>query len=130
MSSVTSARWLIPRQRGLSEAMRPGYGWQRRFGITPPRRSRGAPWSDQRGQRTVIHVLRRLLAPWRTASTWRMLVHAVLDLPLGMLCFVPTVALLGATLGLAVTLPLAIVPLTLVLAWTRLATTVERSRFE
>jgi signal transduction histidine kinase len=78
----------------------------------------------------VIDVLHRLLAPWRTASTWRMLVHAVLDLPMGVICFVPTVVLLAATVVLSITLPLAIVTLSLALAWTRVASTIERSRFE
>ena len=47
-------------------------------------------------------VIRRLLAPWRTAATWRSLVHAVLDLPLGVALFVPTVVLLALTLAIVV----------------------------
>jgi signal transduction histidine kinase len=74
-------------------------------------------------------VIRRLLAPWRTASTWRLLVHAVLDLPLGVALFVPTVVLLAVTLGLSFTLLFALIPLTLLLFWGHIAATVERSRY-
>ena len=78
----------------------------------------------------MTDVLRRLLAPWRDpGALWRSLVHAVLDLPFGLLCFVPTVALLSITVGLAIVFPLALIPLTLALVWTRAITTVERSRF-
>ena len=54
--------------------------------------------------------------------------HAVLSLPLGVLAFVPTVVLLSLTLGLAITLPLALIPLYLVLVWGRVVGAVERSR--
>jgi len=73
-------------------------------------------------------VIARLLQPWRTAQTWRTLAHTALDLPIGIALFTLTIALLGATLGLAITLPLAIVPLGLLLLLARAAGTVERSR--
>jgi signal transduction histidine kinase len=73
-------------------------------------------------------VLERLLQPWRSADTWRALVFAALDGPIGVAAFAPTIALLAATGGLAITLPLALVPLTVLLVWTRLIARVERSR--
>jgi signal transduction histidine kinase len=74
-------------------------------------------------------VIDRVLAPWRTASTWRLLVHAVLDIPVGVLLFVPTVTLLAMTLGLAPTLLFAVIPLLLVLFFGHAAAAVERSRY-
>jgi signal transduction histidine kinase len=73
-------------------------------------------------------VIERLVHPWRTGRLWPSLVHTVLDMPIGILAFVPAVVLSALTLGLAITLPLALVPLTLLVLWTQLVGTVERSR--
>src|SRR5262245_36283987 len=118
MSVVMRARWLIPRQCGSSDVMTPGYGCPRRSG-------RGNPTSKITVRSMVGEVrppygepvLDRLLQPWRSAQTWRSLVHTVLDLPLGIVSFTPTVALLFTTLGLAVALPVALIPLSLLLVW-------------
>ncbi|MGE3620448.1 MAG: sensor histidine kinase [Acidimicrobiia bacterium] len=69
-----------------------------------------------------------LLHPWRSGRLWRSLANCVLDLPVGLLTFVPTVVLLALTLGLAITLPLALLPLVGLLTWTSLMGRVERSR--
>lgn len=74
-------------------------------------------------------MLARLLAPWRTTATWRALVHNVVGFPLAFASTMPTVGLLVGTVFFAVALPVALVPLTLCLVWTRIITTVERSRF-
>lgn len=77
----------------------------------------------------MIDVLHRLLAPWRTTATWRVLVHNVLGFPLAFVSSGPTFGLLVATVFSAPALPLALVPLTACLVWTCLVTNVERSRF-
>ena len=77
----------------------------------------------------MIHVLSRLLAPWRTTATLRVLVHNVLGFPLAFASTMPTVGLLVGTVFLAVALPVALIPLTFCLVWTRVIITVERSRF-
>jgi signal transduction histidine kinase len=77
----------------------------------------------------LTSVIGRLLQPWRTAQTWRTLCHTVLDLPIAVVSFVPTVVLLSLTLGLAITLVFALVTLALLLCWTRLVGKIERSRF-
>jgi signal transduction histidine kinase len=56
-------------------------------------------------------------------------VHTVWDLPLCIVTFTPTVVLLALTLGLAITLPLALVTLGLLLGFARIVGKVERSRF-
>jgi signal transduction histidine kinase len=73
-------------------------------------------------------VIERLLQPWRTAQTWRTLCFTALSMPIAAIAFPPTVALLASTLGLAITLPLAMVTLLLLLLWARLMGKVERSR--
>ena len=77
----------------------------------------------------MTDVLSRLLAPWRTTATWRVLVHNVLGFPLAFAATMPTVGLLVGTVFSAPLLPFALIPLTVCLVWTRLITTVERSRF-
>src|SRR3546814_17852978 len=78
------------------------------WGLTPPRRSRRAPWPCRPLVRTVTLVIERLLQPLRTAATWRSLVHAVLDLPVGLATFVPIVILLALSGPLLIPLPLAL----------------------
>jgi len=73
-------------------------------------------------------VIGRLLHPWRDARTWRSLVHTVLDLPLGIAAFVPTVVLLATGAALLVTLPLAVIPAVLLFVWARVVGKVERQR--
>jgi signal transduction histidine kinase len=73
-------------------------------------------------------VIERLLQPWRDAQTWRSLGFTALSMPIASIAFPPTVALTATTLGLAITLPLAMVTLLLLLLWTRLVGKVERSR--
>lgn len=73
-------------------------------------------------------VIERLLRPWRTGRLWPSLVHAVLDLPVGVVAFVPAAALIGATLGAAIVVPVAVLTLVLLLVWTDVVGTVERSR--
>ena len=74
-------------------------------------------------------MIGQLLQPWRTAQTWRTLVHTVLDLPIAIVGFTVTVTLGALTLGLAILLPLAVLTLALLLACTRVLGRVERSRF-
>jgi signal transduction histidine kinase len=72
--------------------------------------------------------MERLLHPWRSGRLWPSLVHTVLDMPVGVLAFAPTVALSAVTLGAAIVVPIALVALTLLLTWTNLVAKVERSR--
>ena len=69
-----------------------------------------------------------LLRPWRSGRLWRSLVHATLDVPVGVLVSVPTWVGVTLTLALAITLPFALVPLLGVGWWTRLMGHMERSR--
>ncbi|HEU5081930.1 MAG TPA: sensor domain-containing protein [Acidimicrobiales bacterium] len=73
-------------------------------------------------------MIGQVLRPWRTGRLWPSLVHVVLDLPVGVVAFVPTAVLLGATLGAAIVVPLAVLTLVLLLVWTDVVGTVERSR--
>jgi len=72
--------------------------------------------------------MERLLHPWRSGRLWPSLVHTVLDMPIGVLAFVPAVVLSAVTLGAAIVVPVALVTLTLLLAWTNIVGSVERSR--
>ncbi len=73
-------------------------------------------------------VIRTVLRPWRTSRTWRALAMAALDLPIGIVVFVPTIALLSVSAGLIITFPLAI-PFIVLLFWSsRLVSRVERHR--
>jgi len=72
--------------------------------------------------------MERLLHPWRSGRLWPSLVHTVLDMPVGFVAFIPTVILSAMTLGLAIVVPVAVVTLTLLLVWTNIVGTVERSR--
>ena len=77
---------------------------------------------------TVRVVIERLLRPVYSASTWLALVHAVLDLPMGVAFCVPVLVLLPLSLALLVTFPLAI-PAVWILFWfARVVGRVERSR--
>jgi signal transduction histidine kinase len=76
----------------------------------------------------VTGVTERLLHPWRSGRLWSSLVHTVLDLPVGVAVFVPTMALTAITLGAAIVVPVALVSLTALLIWTSIAATIERSR--
>ena len=73
-------------------------------------------------------VLDRLLQPWRTARTWRTLVHVVTDLVVAALVFPITLVLLAMSLGFAITLPLAIPVVWLLFVVTRGFGRLERSR--
>lgn len=70
----------------------------------------------------------RLLQPWRGGRLLPSLAHVALDMPLGVLAFVPAVALSALSLGLAIVLPLATIPFTALVIWTDAVGTVERSR--
>src|SRR5688572_1508326 len=72
--------------------------------------------------------MERLLHPWRSGRLWPSLVHTVLDMPVGLIAFIPTVVLSAMTLGLAIVVPFALVTLTLLLVWTNIVGTVERNR--
>ena len=72
--------------------------------------------------------MERLLHPWRSGRLWPSLVHTVLDMPVGVVAFIPTVILSALTLGLAIVVPVAVVMLTALLVWTNIVGTVERSR--
>ncbi len=72
--------------------------------------------------------MERLLHPWRSGRLWPSLVHTVLDMPVGIVAFIPTVILSAMTLGLAIVVPVAIVTLTALLVWTNIVGTVERNR--
>lgn len=69
-----------------------------------------------------------MLSPWRSRRLWSSLVHTALDLPVGVVVSVPTIALSGATLGLAVALPIAVVTGLALAVWTKGVGHVERSR--
>jgi signal transduction histidine kinase len=56
----------------------------------------------------VSAVALPILQPWRTARTWRALLHVVLDPVVALVGFVPIVVLLSLSAGLAVLLPLAL----------------------
>ena len=73
-------------------------------------------------------MIETLLRPWRSAQTWRSLVHTVLGLPIGMVSFVPTLVLLILSVVFLLVLPLAAVPFTLLSLWGRWWARVERSR--
>ncbi len=73
-------------------------------------------------------VIERLFVPLRTTSTWRLLVHTLLDVPIGMALFYPAVVLLTFSGLLLITLPLALPVLWALFLLARLASTVERSR--
>ena len=80
---------------------------------------------------SVGSVVGRALQPWRSARTWWALAHAVLDLPVGVVAFVPTVVLLVATVALAMSFPLtplALLPALGAIAFGRIIGAVERSR--
>jgi signal transduction histidine kinase len=70
----------------------------------------------------------RLLRPLRSASTWRALVHTVLDLPVGVGLFVPVVVLLQLSIALLITFPLALISISVLFGFARIAGRVERSR--
>lgn len=73
-------------------------------------------------------VIGTVFAPWRTSRTWLALSYVALDVPLGVMLFVPTITLLATAAGLAIMLPFAI-PFVIVLFWfTRLAGRIERQR--
>ena len=73
-------------------------------------------------------VIPTVLRPWRTTRTWRALVMSALDLPIGIVVFVPTVALVSTSAGLLVTFPLAI-PFIVLLFWLgRIVGRIERHR--
>lgn len=71
--------------------------------------------------------MERLLHPWR-AGLWPSLVHTVLDMPIGVLAFIPAVVLSAVMLGAAIVVPIALVTLALLLTWTHVVGTVERRR--
>ena len=73
-------------------------------------------------------MIRTILRPWRTAQTWRTLVHTVVGLPIGVVSFVPSVVLLVLSVVLLIVLPLAAVPFTLLSGWARLWARIERNR--
>src|SRR3546814_4516826 len=98
------------------------------WGLTPPRRSRRAPWPCRPLVRTVTLVIERLLQPLRTAATWRSLVHAVLDLPVRLATFVPIVILLALSGALLITLPLALPVIVVLFMTDRLIGKIERGR--
>jgi signal transduction histidine kinase len=76
----------------------------------------------------VTLVMERLSHPWRSGRLWGSLVHTVLDMPIGVGAFIPTIALTVVTLGAAIAVPVALVTLTLLLTWTSIVAKVERSR--
>ena len=80
--------------------------------------------------RSVTPVLRRLLDPWRHASTWWALGHSALSLPLGMVSFAVVVGLASTSTGLLITFPLAIPFLWLMFLAGRGIGRVERARAE
>jgi signal transduction histidine kinase len=73
-------------------------------------------------------VLSDLLRPWREGRTWWALCHVCLDPILGTLSFTVVVTLLSLSLGLAITLPLAIPSVWLLFVVARGMGRVERSR--
>jgi signal transduction histidine kinase len=75
-------------------------------------------------------VIEPLLRPLRQASTWRSLVHVVLDLPVGIAAFVPAVVLLFVSGSLIATplLPLGIIGIWVLLLFAGVVASVERSR--
>lgn len=77
----------------------------------------------------VDPVLSRLLSPWRTTATWRLLVHAVLDLPMGLVCSLPAIVLTAVSFALLPVLPLAVIPFLLLLRFSWVVGYVERSRY-
>ena len=80
----------------------------------------GVPYGEE--------VIFRLLRPLRSASTWRTLVHVVLDVPMGIAAFIPTVTLLSLGVGLLCTFPLALPVIYFTFFSTRLFAKVERHR--
>jgi signal transduction histidine kinase len=73
-------------------------------------------------------VLGRVFDPWRHATTWWTLTHLVSDVAVGAVTFSFVVALLAATLGLLVTVILAIPTFWLLMVGSRGFAHVERSR--
>src|SRR5688572_28076265 len=70
----------------------------------------------------------RLLQPLRIASSWRTLVHVVLNLPMGLAAFVPTVVLLSVSTALLCTFPLALPFIYYLFFASRVYAMVERNR--
>jgi signal transduction histidine kinase len=76
----------------------------------------------------VHRVIRTLLSPWRNRTTWWSLVAVVTAMPMGTATFSIVVALGATTLGLLITLPLALPLAWLFFVVAHLAATIERSR--
>jgi signal transduction histidine kinase len=73
-------------------------------------------------------VIRDLLRPWRTATTWWSLTHVLLDVMVGAVTFAVTVALLATSAALLVTFPLALPVVWTLVVSSRAMAVVERSR--
>ena len=83
------------------------------------------PVADDPYRDSVIGIL---LRPWRTSRTWWSLVHSVLDVPVGIVTFIPAVVLLSTSVGLLITFPIAIPFIILLFLFARLVGRVERHR--
>jgi signal transduction histidine kinase len=73
-------------------------------------------------------VIRDLLRPWRTATTWWALTHVLLDVMVGAVTFTVTVALLATSAALLLTFPLALPVVWTLVVSSRAMAVVERSR--
>jgi signal transduction histidine kinase len=76
----------------------------------------------------VTAVIRTLFSPWRSRLTWSSLVAVVTSMPMGTITFSLLVALGATTIGLLITLPLALPVAWLFFVSAHVAATVERSR--
>jgi signal transduction histidine kinase len=88
-----------------------------------------ARWSLSHPVRTVLDVFSEILRPWRQASTWWGLVHAVLDMFVGTFTFTVVVVLASVTFGMLFTLIFWVPFLWVLFVTGRAIGHVERSRF-
>jgi signal transduction histidine kinase len=75
-------------------------------------------------------VLARVLQPWRHASTWWTLTHLTTDVVVGTITFSVVITLLALSVGLVITLLLAIPVFWLLFVASRGFARLERSRFD
>ncbi len=73
-------------------------------------------------------MIRDLLRPWRTATTWWSLTHVFLDVLVGAVTFTVTIALLATSAALLLTFPLALPVVWALIVSSRAMAVVERSR--
>ena len=75
-----------------------------------------------------VGVLRDLLRPWRSTSTWWALTNVMLDAAVGSVAFAVVITLLVTTLALLITFPLALPCAWLLFVSSRALAAIERSR--